>query len=109
MKKQLLSLAILLGSFSLAQTTYSNGGLSTGATSSNGTAAPSGYTWSELQAGNSSYGISGVYTATSSFRLADDFVVPAGQKWTISSIEVFAYQTNSTSFPFDGLNLQIWN
>src|SRR4051794_11427193 len=31
------------------QTLYNNGGLSTGATLLNGTAAPAGYTWSELQ------------------------------------------------------------
>ena len=39
MKKQLFSLMILCGSIMNAQV-YSNGNLSTGATSSNGTAAP---------------------------------------------------------------------
>lgn len=110
MKKKLLSLAILLGSLASAQS-YSNGGLSTGATSSNGSAAPTGYTWSELQTGNTVYGSTGVYSTASAFsyRLADDFVVPALEKWTISSIDFFGYQTSATSFPFNQLNLQIWN
>lgn len=110
MKKQLLSLAILTGSLIFAQT-YSNGGLSTGATSSGGTAAPTGYTWSELQTGNTVYGGTGVYSTASAFsyRLADDFVVPASEQWTISSVEVFGYQTGATSFPFNGLSVVIWN
>lgn len=110
MKKHLLSLAILSSCFFSAQS-YSNGGMSTGATASTGAIAPSGYTWSELQLNNSVYGPSGVYSTANAFsyRLADDFVVPSTEKWTISSIDFFAYQTGSTSFPFNQLNLQIWN
>lgn len=99
---------IFCGSLMNAQI-YSSGNLSTGATSSGAVAAPAGYTWSELQAPNTSYGASGHLTATANFRLADDFVVPAGESWAISSVEVFAYQTGSTSFPVDQLTLQIWN
>jgi len=110
MKKQLLSLAVLFGTLIFGQT-YSNGGLSTGTTSSNGTTAPAGYSWSELQGTNTVYGATGVYSTASgfSYRLADDFEVPATEKWTISSVEFFGYQTGSSSFPFNQLNFQVWN
>ena len=106
MKQNLFSLLILCGSLMTAQT-YSNGPLSTGATSSNGTAAPAGYTWSELQLPNTSLGAAGYVGGTSNFRLADDFTVPANESWAISSVEVFAYQTSSTALPIDRFNLRI--
>lgn len=109
MKRNLLSLFIACGLILNAQT-YSNGNLSTGttATAAN-TPAPAGYTWSELQGTNSTLGSSGFTDGTNSFRLADDFVVPAGQSWTISSVEVFCYQTGSTTMPIDALTLRIYN
>ena len=36
----------------------------------------------------------------SSNAVADDFTVPAGQTWTIESINLYAYQTGATSFTF---------
>lgn len=109
MKRNLLSLFILFGCLLSAQT-YSNGNLSTGttATAAN-TPAPAGYTWSELQGTNSTLGSSGFTDGTNSFRLTDDFVVPAGQSWAISSVEVFCYQTGSTSLPIDGLTVAIYS
>lgn len=95
---------------------YSNGPISTGATSESGVAAPAGSTWSEMQhdvgnttVANTTLGVGGA--ATSNLRLADDFVVPAGQNWTISAIETFAYKTGSaaTPSPFVSATLQIWN
>ncbi|NMD29923.1 MAG: hypothetical protein GYA79_09440 [Bacteroidetes bacterium] len=50
--------------------TYTNGPLSTGATSSTGTAAPTGYTWSEVQAGNTNAGFGANITA--GFTVADE-------------------------------------
>ncbi|WP_177205418.1 T9SS type A sorting domain-containing protein [Halpernia frigidisoli] len=112
MKKHLLSVMVLCGSLINSQT-YSNGNLSTGSTTSTGGVAPTGYTWSEVQAaaGNTTIGSSAIYnnSLTSNFRLADDFVVPAGQKWTITSVEALGYQTSSTTYPFDQINLRIWN
>lgn len=99
---------ILAGSLMNAQT-YSGGNLSTGATSSTSVAAPAGYTWSEIQGQNTTFGVAGYIDGTNDFRLADDFTVPAGQTWAISSVEVFAYQTSSTSFPISQMNLKIWN
>lgn len=107
MKKSLLFLCILSGYLLNAQS-FSNGNLSTGNTSSGSVAAPTGYTWSEIQSSNSSYGFAGyIGTNSSNFRLADDFTVPADESWAISSIEVFAYQTGSTTFPIDQMNLRI--
>ena len=109
MKRNLLSLCILFGSLLNAQM-YSNGNLSTGATATAAnTPAPIGYTWSELQLTNTSLGASGFVNATSDFRLADDFVVPATESWAISSVEVFAYQTGSTTMPFNQLTVRILN
>jgi hypothetical protein len=72
MKKTLLFVAFMVANFCLAQT-YMNGGLSTGATSKSGAAAPTGYTWSELQNNtgnttetNTSLGLGGMYISTTS-------------------------------------------
>lgn len=104
MKKRTLPfLALMIGAIAFAQT-YNNGPLSTGATSSNGSNAPAGYTWSELQVNNSAYGSTGV----DGFILADDFVVPTDQKWNITSVEVFGYQTNATTNPFASCMIQFY-
>ncbi len=105
MKRTLLPFAAVLFSAAMFAQTYSNGPLSTGATSSNGTAAPSGYTWSELQVNNTTLG-SG---ATLGNNLADDFVVPANEKWSISTIDFFGYQTGATTQPFSKVFAQIHN
>lgn len=99
---------------------YVNGPLSTGATSNNGVAAPTGYTWSECQnntgnttESNTNSGFSCFYNTanTSSFRIADDFTVPASVSWNVTSFEFFCYQTSysGTVPPIDGLRVQIWD
>jgi hypothetical protein len=43
-------------------------------------------------------------------RLTDDFSVPAGQWWTVSSVIVYGYQTGSTTtVDVDRATLRIWN
>lgn len=118
MNKNLLFATILLANFSIAQT-YNNGGLSTGATANNGTAAPTGYTWSEVQnntgnttESNTNSGYSAMYiSTTSNLFLADDFIVPAGSQWQISSIDFFAYQTGytGTTNPFTTVRVNIYS
>ncbi len=104
----------------VAQQIYSNGGLSTGATSASGVAAPSGYTWSEAQSdlGNTTQangvpGFSAYYlnSLAVNLRVADDFVVPAGSTWNITSFDFYCYQTNfgGTTPPIDVLRVQIYN
>lgn len=92
---------------------YNNGPFSTGATSTGGTAAPTGYTWSELQTPATSYGISGFYftSMTSDFSVADDFVVPTGATWNITGAAFFGYQTGfaGTTIPINNLRVRIWN
>lgn len=47
---------------------------------------------------------------SSNFRVADDFVIPAGQTWTINEATFFAYQTgSSTTSTITGVNVRIWN
>lgn len=118
MKKTLLIATLLVANLTLAQT-FNNGGLSTGATSKSGVAAPAGYTWSEVQnntgnttESNSSAGYAGTFSsATASFFLADNFTIPAGQTWNITSIDVFAYQTgyNGTTSPFNTMRVNIYS
>jgi GEVED domain/Proprotein convertase P-domain len=88
---------------------YNNGPLSTGATATGGTAAPVGYTWSELQGTNTGLG-SGANIA-GGFTLADDFVVPVGQTWNVSKITFFAYSTGyaGATSPFNDTRVQIFN
>lgn len=105
-----------------AQQIYTNGGLSTGATSNSAVTAPAGTTWSECQndignttESNGTAGFSGVFTITAATAvnnaLADNFVVPVGAIWNTTSFEFFAYQTGSaaTPMPFDQLRVQIYN
>lgn len=43
-------------------------------------------------------------------RIADDFTVPGGESWTISSVVFYAYQTGTgTTSTITGVNLQIWD
>ena len=103
-----------------AQQIYTNGPLSTGATSNSLVAAPAGYTWSEVQnntgnttESNTNAGFGAVFNnaGTNNLQLADDFTVPAGQIWNITSVEVFAYQTATTAvgLPQDILRVQIFS
>ena len=87
---------------------YVNGNLSTGATTSNGTAAPAGFTWSEVQVGNVNAGF-GAQIANN-LALADDFTVP-GAAWTVSKFTFYAYSTGytGTASPFEDLRLQIYD
>jgi hypothetical protein len=96
-------------------TVYSNGPVSTGSVSRSGVVAPNGYTWSESQSDegnttetNSVTGFGGTFPDV---RLADNFTVPAGQVWRISSVSVWGFRTNWTNIntPFSGGVLQIWN
>lgn len=118
MKKVLLVAAFMAANFIFSQT-YNNGGLSTGATSKGGTAAPTGYTWSELQnntgnttESNTSLGFGGTSSsATASFFIADDFTVPVGATWQITTIDFFGYQTNyaGTTAPFGTVRVNIFS
>ncbi len=89
---------------------YSNGPLSTGPTASGGQVAPTGYNWSQLQLTNTTLGATCSTSGATDFRLADDFIVPAGQNWTVNGLDVYAYQTNSpaTPAPFASATLRIW-
>lgn len=102
-----------------AQVIYDNGALATGATSKSGVAAPAGTQWSEAQNNSgdtlSSNGTGGVgcqvIGAATNNRCADDFVIPTGETWTISSVTTFAYQTGfaGATSPIVGATLRIWN
>ncbi|MBL9030565.1 MAG: hypothetical protein JNM80_02510 [Phycisphaerae bacterium] len=94
---------------------WNNGPLATGTTTVGGGVAPAGSQWSEaagvVACSNNIAGFAG--GANGPFRLADNFTVPAGETWTINTVDVFAYQTGAatTASPFSAgaLNLQIWN
>lgn len=99
-----------------AQLLYSNGTFTTGTTAKDGTMAPAGYTWSEVQ---NDAGVTNVSNSVAGFsavrgnntELADDFTVPAGRRWNISSVAVFGYQTGftGTTSPFTAIYVRIWN
>ena len=94
---------------------YNNGEFRTGATSESGVAAPEGFVWSEnqhdtgdLTVANS---VGGYGTSYPSVRLADNFTVPEGQRWVISSVSVWGFNQGwvGNNSPFSGATLQIWN
>jgi hypothetical protein len=112
----LLLLAMqLLAPPTLRAQLYTNGTFTTGTTSKSGVVAPAGFTWSEVQNNTAETIISNSnagFTAarTMGYTLADNFVVPASQSWTINDVSFFGYQsdyTGSTS-PFTELYVRIW-
>ncbi|MFM9996466.1 MAG: hypothetical protein ACKVU4_11780 [Phycisphaerales bacterium] len=46
---------------------------------------------------------------TVALRLADDFVVPAGEEWDLTGFEFFAYLTNSAVPSYTTATIEIWN
>jgi hypothetical protein len=115
-----------LSASALAVPLYSNGSpdpaapaLATGFNSLSGVAAPSGKMWSESPSNNTNtiglglVGIAGHHTGetSGSFRLADDFTVPAGPGWYVNTLTLYAYQTGyiGAQSPFSAVNLRIWN
>ena len=109
----LLQSLMILGLFCFMSSTlqaqqYINGSLGTGATSSDGTAAPAGFNWSEVPLGNVNAGFGAQITGNLS--LADDFTVPSGT-WTVSKITFFAYSTGYTgsTSPFEDIRVQLFN
>ena len=99
---------------SYAQLLYSNGPISTGAThAATSTVAPAGYTWSELQDPASNLGFSTFYNnaLTSDFALTEDFVVPVGQTWNLTNVNVYGCQTgySGTTILIHLLRVRIWN
>ncbi len=120
MKKKLLlfsALAIIAGTIN-AQSVYKNGYLSTGNKTEDGTIAPGGYTWSEVQhnTGNTTQsnivsGFSDGYGSGFDFSLADNFFIPSGQQWAISGMGFYAYETGyaGAASPFDVIRVQIWD
>ena len=60
--------------------------------------------------GGASLGFNAGSSASLDFRLADDFVIPAGPSWAVSSAYMFAYQTGSgNTSTITGINVRIWN
>ncbi len=50
------------------------------------------------------------HALSTGFRMADDFTIPAGETWTITGAEFFAYQTGSTtSSTINHVNVRIWD
>lgn len=105
-----------MGVTAAAQGFYSNGGLTTGTTTANGsTTSPAGYTWSELQsvggATNTNLGFGAIFNtaATTNLRIADNFTVTSTMNLT--TVDLFCYQTGSTGTtpPIDQMRVQIWN
>lgn len=108
MRKLALVLAfVALGSLATGAVLYDNGPLSTGNMSSNGVAAPAGTTWSEVQPPGTIAGFGNQLSANN--RVADDFTIPAGQSWTINSIDFFGYQTGASSLTLNAVNVRIWS
>lgn len=94
-----------------AQVIYTNGPLSTGATTQGGTAAPTGATWSELSDNNTTvntiFGFG--FSTANSLAVADDFTVPAGETWTITGFQYYTYSTGAppATSPVSATSLQI--
>ncbi|MCP9749438.1 GEVED domain-containing protein [Ferruginibacter sp. HRS2-29] len=110
-RKTLTALALLCSvTGTINAQTYVNGNLGSGTVSKNGTTAPTGFQWHELQnnVGNtavSNTSLAFAYTGT--FTVADNFTVPAGQTWTISKMTFYGIQP--TAAAVTALNVRIHN
>ena len=101
-----------LGLFAQLFAQFNNGPLSTGTTAENGVAAPNGYTFSELQSDGTNTNNIGGYTGNQAqgYMLSDDFRVPDGESWEISSVELFAYKTDYVgSCPITSTNVFVFD
>jgi hypothetical protein len=94
--------------FSQAQP-YVNGNLSTGVFAANGTVAPSGSTWSQVQSPNTSLGF--LVSTTSNISAVDDFTIPPGEIWNINSFKCYGYCAgySGANPPYNDLRLQIFS
>lgn len=119
LKKNVLILLVLI-SYNCYSQLYSNGTFSTGPVSKSGVNAPAGYTWSEMQnvtgnttQSNATAGFPAYFysSGTTSYRLADNFIVPTGQTWEVTSFDFFGYVADytGTTIPIDQLKIQIFN
>ena len=43
------------------------------------------------------------------YRVADDFIIPGGETWTINTVSFYAYQTGSTTTQLTSVNVRIWD
>lgn len=119
-KKFLSTFALVFMVSAMFAQTLTNGNLGTGATSLNGTAAPAGTTWHELQnitgnttESNSLLGVGNAATGTTANSVADDFVVPGGNTWTINTLTVYSLDqvipVSGTTSPYTNIRVRIWN
>lgn len=111
MKKLLFSVLSIAAAIALNAQSFSNGPLSTGANNGLNVAAPNGHTWSEVPNGFSTLGYGANYNDSGALdaSVADDFMVPNGEEWKITSIEIFSYRTGymGTTSPVNGVRAQI--
>jgi hypothetical protein len=117
--KQLLLLFCLSSLLAQSQL-HNNGPLITGTVAADGFVCPSGYSWSEMQRNtgnttqaNATSGLPAYYYTDNSlsYTLADDFIVPAGQTWSVSSFDFFVYQPvySGTQPPINSLRIRLYN
>ena len=83
-------------------------GMSTGSTSVAGNSSPAGYSWSEVKTPQSTWGLNGTITDR---MLAEDFQIPAGEKWNIQNFYFYAYQTgfSGASLPVSEFYFEIYS
>ena len=120
MKKTLLFLTtiFLIAGTNFAQTVYRNAPLSTGNVAEDGTLAPSGYYWSELQhnagdntASNNILAFTGSYGTGFNYSVADNFSVPVGEEWSITGFNTYVLLVDyaGTTSPIDQLHFRIFD
>jgi hypothetical protein len=103
---------------------YSNGrqgpespGLATGVVAGDGTPAPAGSAWSEVQRSGlfEANGVGGFAAQAApdgspgAIRLADDFTVASPLGWRVRAAAFFAYTPGATAAPFGPMNVRVWS
>ncbi len=115
MSKKVVSMMMVAGLASVASAQlYTNGSLAslqTGATTQGGTPAPAGGQWSEVGSDTVNLKIDNVAgsTASGTFRLADNFTVPAGQTWNVTGFRFWTYESGATTATVNNCTIRIHN
>lgn len=100
-RMRVVSLCALVAVGAAAQSTYSNGPIITHPGMGLG-----GADVSALETAGTNIGAT---VGPTNFRLADDFTVPCGEVWTVSSFRVYGYQTGSgTTSTLTSADYRIW-
>lgn len=107
----------LYNNFDFGASAAPGSGFSPRAVSASGVAAPAGQFWRECPTDGfdpplgKANGAAGFNFSGAAFRIADDFAVPTDQRWSLTNLDVYAYQSGAgtVASTITSVTIRIWN